>query len=104
MPRFIIERNIPGLGDFTPEQLAQVSRKSCGVLASLGPEIQWVLSYVTDDKMTCVYIAPNAELVREHARRGGFPADRVNEVRSVVDPLSAEGAFWAYAPVGAATR
>lgn len=98
MPRFLIERNIPGLGDFTPEQLTHVSQKSRGALAELGPQIQWVQSYVTGDKMTCVYLAPDADLVREHARRGGFPADRVDEVLSIVDPLTADGARWATSP------
>lgn len=90
MPKFLIEREIPGAGDLTAEQLTAISQKSCGVLQQLGPQIQWVQSYVTGDKVTCVYIAPNAELVREHARQGGFPADRVMEVRAVIDPTSAE--------------
>lgn len=90
MPRFLIEREIPGAGDLTAEQLAAISQKSCGVLQQLGPQIQWVQSYVTGDKVTCVYVAPNAELVREHARQGGFPADRVLEVRAIIDPTTAE--------------
>lgn len=95
MPRFLIERTIPGAGDLSAEDLAAIARTSCGVLQDLGPRIQWVQSYVTDDRITCVYIAPDAEIVREHARRGGFPADRVAEVRTVIDPTTAE------APAGA---
>jgi hypothetical protein len=90
MPKFVIERNIPGAGKLTPEQLNAISQKSCGVLQGLGPQIQWVQSYVTDDKITCVYIAPNAEIVREHARQGGFPADSVMEVKAIIDPTTAE--------------
>ena len=91
MPKFLIERNIPGAGQLSPEQLQGISQKSCSVLRELGPQIQWVQSYVTDDKITCVYIAPNAELIREHARRGGFPADAVLEIRTVIDPTTSEG-------------
>lgn len=91
MPKFLIERNIPGAGKLTPEQLTAISQKSCSVLRGLGPEIQWVHSYVTDDKITCIYIAPNAELVREHAKQGGFPADAVLEVRTIIDPTTSEG-------------
>ncbi len=91
MPKFLIERNIPGAGKLTPEQLTAISQKSCSVLRGLGPEIQWVQSYVTDDKITCIYIAPNAELVREHAQQGGFPADAVLEVRAIIDPTTSEG-------------
>lgn len=91
MPKFLIERNIPGAGQLSREQLTGISQKSCSVLRSLGPEIQWVQSYVTDDKITCVYIAPNAEMVREHARQGGFPADAVLEVRTIIDPTTSEG-------------
>ena len=90
MPKFLIERNIPGAGKLTPEQLQGISQTSCGVLRSMGPEIQWVQSYVTDDKVTCVYIAPNAEMIREHARQGGFPADAVMEIRGIIDPTTAE--------------
>jgi Protein of unknown function (DUF4242) len=90
MPKFVIEREIPGLGASSPEELRAVSQKSNAVLTELSPRVQWVQSYVTDDKMYCVYIADDAELVREHARRGGFPADRVNEVRTTVDPTTAE--------------
>lgn len=90
MPKYLIEREIPGAGQLPPEELRAISQKSCGVLQGLGPAIQWVQSYVTDDKVTCVYIAPNEEIVREHARQGGFPADRVMEVKSIIDPTTAE--------------
>jgi hypothetical protein len=90
MPKYVIERDIPGAGKLTADQLQGISAKSCGVLAKLGPQIQWVESFVTDDKVYCVYIAPNAELVREHARQGGFPANRVSEVRGKIDPTTAE--------------
>ncbi len=92
MPKFLIERHIPDAGALGPETLAAIAARSCGVLRELGPEIQWVQSYVTGDRITCVYIAPDAEAVREHARRGGFPADRVDEVRAVIDPTTAEAA------------
>jgi len=90
MPKYVIEREIPGAGKMSPEQLRGISEKSCGVLKNLGPQIQWLHSYVTDDKIYCVYIAPNAEMVREHAKQGGFPANKVSEVRSVIDPTTAE--------------
>jgi hypothetical protein len=90
MPKFLIERNIPGAGQLSPEQLQGVSQKSCSVLRDLGPQIQWVQSYVTDDRITCVYIAPNAEMVLEHARLGGFPADAVLEIRAIIDPTTSE--------------
>lgn len=90
MPRYLIQREIPNAGALTPEQLATISQTSCGVLQELGPRIQWVQSYVTGNRITCVYIAPDAELVREHARRGGFPADSVEEVRAIIDPTTAE--------------
>jgi Nickel responsive protein SCO4226-like len=90
MPKYVIEREIPGAGAFTPQQLQAISQTSCGVLRNLGPEIQWVHSYVTADKIYCVYIAPNAEIIREHARQGGFPANRVEEVQTVIDPTTAE--------------
>ena len=90
MPKYVIEREIAGAGKLSPEQLQGISEKSCGVLRDLGPEIQWVESYVTDDKIYCVYIAPDEKMVREHAQRGGFPANRVSEVRSVIDPTTAE--------------
>ncbi|HKQ51838.1 MAG TPA: DUF4242 domain-containing protein [Pyrinomonadaceae bacterium] len=91
MPKFVIEREIPGAGDLTAEELRGISQKSCGVLQNMGPQIQWVQSYVTGDKVYCVYIAPNAEMVREHAAQGGFPANSVSEVKSVIDPTTAEG-------------
>ena len=90
MPRFVIEREIPGAGKLSPDQLQAISQKSCGVLNNMGPSIQWVQSFVTDDKIYCVYIAPNEAMVREHASQGGFPANRVSEVRSVIDPTTAE--------------
>ena len=91
MPKFVIEREIPGAGSFTSEQIQAISQKSCGVLRNLGPQIQWVHSYVTDDKIYCVYIAPNEAMVREHAAQGGFPANSVAQVRRVIDPTTAEG-------------
>jgi hypothetical protein len=92
MPKFVIERNIPGAGKLSPAELQAVSQKSCAVLQSMGPQIQWVQSFVTDDKLYCVYIAPDAEAVRAHARKGGFPADVVARVRTVIDPTTADGA------------
>jgi hypothetical protein len=90
MPKFIIEREISGAGKLSPLDLKGVSQKSCSVLQKLGPQIQWVESYVTDDKIYCVYIAPNEEMIREHARQGGFPANRVSTVRRLIDPTTAE--------------
>ncbi|MEO7599969.1 MAG: DUF4242 domain-containing protein [Opitutus sp.] len=90
MPKFVIEREIAGAGKLSPDELRGVSQKSCSVIGQLGPQIQWVESYVTDDKIYCVYIAPNEALVREHARLGGFPANRVSQVHSVIDPTTAE--------------
>ncbi len=90
MPKYLIEREIPGAGELSEDQLQAISQTSCGVLQQMGPEIQWVQSYVTDDKITCIYIAPNEELVREHASRGGFPANRVSRVSTVIDPTTAE--------------
>jgi cell division inhibitor SulA len=90
MPRFVIEREIPNAGALTPEQLKAVSQTSCGVLRNLGPQIQWQHSYVTDNKIYCIYIAPNEEMIREHARQGGFPANSVAQVRTVIDPTTAE--------------
>jgi hypothetical protein len=90
MPKFVIEREIPDAGKLSPEQLKAVSQTSCGVLRELGPQIQWVQSYVTDDKIYCVYIAPDKETVLRHAQVGGFPANRVSEVRTVIDPTTAE--------------
>jgi hypothetical protein len=90
MPKFIIEREIPNAGALSAEELQGIAIKSCSVLQELGPSIQWVHSYVTEDKITCVYIAPNAEIIREHAQKGGFPADRVLEVANVIDPTTSE--------------
>jgi hypothetical protein len=90
MPKYVIEREIPGAGKLSPDQLRGVSQTSCGVLRQMGPEVQWVESFVTDDKVYCVYIAPNEEAVREHATRGGFPANRISQVRSMIDPTTAE--------------
>lgn len=90
MPKFVIERDMPGAGKLSPDQLRAASQTSCGVLNKLGPAIQWLESYVTDDKIYCVYIAPNRALIEEHARQGGFPANRISEVRAVIDPTTAE--------------
>jgi hypothetical protein len=90
MPKYVIERDLPGAGNLTPEQLQAVSQKSCGVLRNLGPEIQWIHSYVTQDKIYCIYIAPSEQLIREHASQGGFPANRIAEVVGMIDPVSAE--------------
>jgi len=90
MPKFVIEREIPGAGKMTPEQLKAVSQTSCGVLRTLGPEIQWVESFVTDNKIYCVYIAPDEAMVRKHAEMGGFPANSVAQVRTVINPTTAE--------------
>jgi hypothetical protein len=86
MPRYVIERSLPGTGRMTPEQMKGVAQKSNSVLAELGPAIKWEHSYVTGDKIYCVYTAPNAEIIREHAKRGGFPADSVEEVTTIIDP------------------
>ena len=90
MPKFLIEREIPGAGNLSPDELRGISQTSCGVLGEMGPQIQWVQSYVTGDKITCIYIAPDEESVREHARRGGFPANRVLRINAVIDPTTAE--------------
>lgn len=90
MPKYVIERELPGAGKLSPADLKSISQKSCGVLTAMGPSIQWVQSYVTDDKIYCVYIAPNEAAVREHATRGGFPANRISEVRGMIDPSTAE--------------
>lgn len=90
MPKYVIERKIPNAGDLSSDELQGISQKSCDVLRELGPAIQWVQSYVTGDKIYCVYIAPDAETIREHARRGGFPADSVAQVRTIIDPTTAE--------------
>ncbi len=91
MPKFVIEREIPGAGSLSAEELQAVSQKSCGVLRSMGPQIQWLHSYVTDDKIYCVYVAPNEDEVRKHAELGGFPANSVARVRRMIDPTTAEG-------------
>jgi hypothetical protein len=90
MPKYLIERDIPGAGNLTHAQLQGISQKSCSVLNTLGPQIQWIQSYVTGDKIYCVYRAPNEEMVREHARQGGFPANRISEITTVIDPTTAE--------------
>jgi hypothetical protein len=90
MPKYLIEREIPGAGNFSPEQLKAISQTSCGVLRSLGPQIQWLQSYVTDDKIYCVYIAPDEATVRKHAEQGGFPANRISQVRTMIDPTTSE--------------
>jgi uncharacterized protein DUF4242 len=90
MPRFVIEREIPGAGKLSAQELKAISQKSCGVLKEMGPQIQWVHSYVTDDKVYCVYVAPNEEAVRKHAQMGGFPANRISRIRSTIDPTTAE--------------
>jgi hypothetical protein len=90
MPKFVIEREIPGAGKLSPEQLQAISQTSCGVLREMGPQIQWVQSYVTDDKIYCVYIAPDEEAVRKHAQMGGFPANKVSQVRAIIDPTTSE--------------
>ena len=91
MPKYVIEREIPGLGTWTNDQLKSASQTSCGVLTNLGPEIEWLHSYVTGDKMYCIYNAPNEEMVREHAAQGGFPANKVSEVQEMIGPATAEG-------------
>jgi len=90
MPKYVIEREIAGVGKLGRDQLHAVSQKSCSVLRNLGPQIQWVESFVTDDKIYCIYIAPNEEMIREHARQGGFPANRISEVKTRIDPTTAE--------------
>ena len=90
MPKFVIEREIPGAGNLSPQELQTISQTSCGVLQKMGPEIQWVQSYVTGDKVYCIYISPNEEMIREHAAQGGFPANRISEIKTVIDPTTAE--------------
>jgi hypothetical protein len=90
MPKYVIEREVPGAGKMTPEQLKGLSQTSCGVLSKMGSEIQWIHSYVTGEKIYCVYIAPNEEMVREHALQGGFPANAVNRIAAIIDPATAE--------------
>jgi hypothetical protein len=90
MPKFVIEREIPGAGNLSAAELQGVAQTSCGILSNLGPQIQWIERFVTDDKVYCVYIAPNKEMIREHARQGGFPANKISEVRTMIDPTTAE--------------
>ena len=90
MPKYVIERELPGAGDLSAEELQGISQTSCNVLNEMGPQIQWVQSQVTDDKIYCTYIAPNQEMVRQHAEQGGFPANKISEVRAVIDPTTAE--------------
>ncbi len=90
MPKYVIEREIPGAGKLTPDELKAISQKSCAVLRKMGPEIQWLESYVTDDKLYCVYIAPSADAVKRHATQGGFPANRIAQVKRMIDPTTAE--------------
>jgi Protein of unknown function (DUF4242) len=90
MPKYVIERDLPGAGKLTPDELRGVSQKSCNVLSKLGPEIQWIHSYVTADKIYCIYRAPNEAMIREHAKQGGFPANRISEVSTIIEPTSAE--------------
>jgi hypothetical protein len=90
MPKFVIERELPGAGKLSPAELQGISQKSCGVLSSMGPKIQWLQSYVTDDKIYCVYIAPDEATVKEHASKGGFPANRVSRIRAMIDPTTSE--------------
>lgn len=90
MPKYVIERDIPGLGKMSPQEIQAVSQKSCSILQKLGPQIQWLHSYATADKLYCVYIAPNEEMIREHAKQGGFPANRISQVKQIIDPTTAE--------------
>ena len=90
MPKFVVERDIPGVGKLSPQQLQAISQKSCAVLREMGPQIQWIQSHVTDDKIYCVYIAPDEDAVRRHAQQGGFPANRISRVRAVIDPTTSE--------------
>jgi len=90
MPKYVIEREIPGAGDLNADQLKGISQKSCGVLRQMGPQIQWIESFVTGDKIYCIYLAPDVEAIRRHAALGGFPANRISEVKRVIDPTTAE--------------
>ena len=90
MPKYVIEREIPGAGKMSPQDLQAVSQKSCNALQNLGPQIQWVQSYVTGDKIYCIYIAPSEDMIRTHAQQGGFPANRISEIKTVIDPTTAE--------------
>lgn len=92
MPKYIIERELPGAGSLSPEEIQGISQKSCEVLNNLGPQIQWMQSYVTNDKIYCVYVAPNKEMIKHHAKQGGFPANSIEEVQQMIDPTSAETA------------
>lgn len=89
LSRYVIERDLPNLGNLSPAELQAVSKKSCDILRSMGPEIQWVQSYVTQDKLYCVYLAPNEDMIRQHAQQGGFPANQISEVKTIIDPTSA---------------
>ena len=89
MPKFVIERNLPGAGNLSEEQLTEISQKSCSVLRKLGPQVQWLESFVTDDKLYCIYFAPDESTIREHARLGGFPADSIQAIRTIIDPTTA---------------
>ena len=90
MPKYVIEREIPGAGSLSPQELQSVSQTSCNVLRKMGPDIQWVQSYVTGDKVYCIYIAPNEEMIKEHAREGGFPANSISEIKTTIDPTTSE--------------
>ncbi len=90
MPKYVIERDIPGAGKLSAAELQGVSQKSCGVLREMGPQIQWLQSYVTDSRVYCVYIAPNEKVIRDHAAKGGFPANRISEIKTIIDPTTAE--------------
>jgi len=90
MPKYVIERELPGAGKLTPDQLQAISQKSCGVINHLGPQIQWIESYVTDDKIYCIYRAPSEELIRQHAKEGGFPANRISQIKTIIDPSTAD--------------
>ena len=90
MPKFVIERDIPEAGRMSSEQLQAISQKSCGILREMGPQIQWIQSYVADDKIYCIYVAPDEDAVRKHADKGGFPANRISRIRTVIDPTTAE--------------
>lgn len=91
MPKYVIEREIPGAGNLTPTELTAAAQTSCSALRNLGPEIQWVQSYVTGDKLYCIYLSPNEEMIQEHARQSGFPANRVSQVKHIIDPTTSEG-------------
>ena len=90
MPKFVIERELPGAGDLSPQELQAVSQTSCNVLRKMGPDIQWVQSYVTGDKIYCIYIAPNEDMIKQHAREGGFPANSISEIKTIIDPTTAD--------------